>query len=247
MIKRMRPGKMLKVRDSNMASSKNSKGGLVSIVIPTLNEEENIGSLLKEVENQLSSRDHEIIVVDGHSSDRTVQIAKRLGARILYDDFGKGSALIKGLGSARGGVLVSMDADLSNEPKELRLLIDAIDIGYDLCMGSRFLVGGGSEDIPLIRVLGNKFFVTLVNLIFHANYTDMCYGYRSFRKGVPQRLGLREKGFGIETEININAIKKGFRVVEVPSTEKRRAAGEGKLRTFRDGWVILSTILRNVF
>jgi hypothetical protein len=64
---------------------------------------------------------------------------------------------------------------------------------------------------------------------------------------VPQRLGLQEKGFGIETEINIKAIKKGLKVVEVPSSEKRRAAGEGKLRTFRDGWAILSTIIKNIF
>ena len=181
------------------------------------------------------------------SKDRTAAIARSMGARVIYDNVGKGAALIKGLKAAHGDVLIAMDADLSHEPKELKLLIDAIDIGYDICTGSRFIIGGGSEDIPLVRVFGNKFFVFLVNLIFRANYTDMCYGYRSFRKGVPQRLNLREKGFGIETEINIKAIKKHFKVVEVPSTEKRRAAGDGKLRTFRDGWVILNTIMKNVF
>jgi hypothetical protein len=138
-----------------------------------------------------------------------------------------------------------MDADLSNEPKELVLLIDAIDIGYDLCTGSRFLIGGGSEDIPPLRVLGNKFFVFLVNVLFHANYTDMCYGYRSFRRGVIERLDLKETGFGIETEINIKAVKRGMKVIEIPSTEKKRAFGEGKLRTFDDGYVILKTILDN--
>ncbi len=221
---------------------------LISIIIPTFREEKNIAKVLQGVKKQLSGRRSEIIVVDDvRGKDKTAEIAKRMGARVLYDNVGKGAALIKGLKAAKGDVLVAMDADLSNEPKELALLIDAIDIGYDICTGSRFIIGGGSEDIPPFRVFGNKFFVFLVNVLFHANYTDMCYGYRSFRKGVPARLGLSEKGFGIETEINIKAIKNGFRVIEVPSTEKKRAAGEGKLRTFSDGWVILSTILKNIF
>jgi glycosyltransferase involved in cell wall biosynthesis len=227
------------------ASEKRANGKLVSVVIPTLDEEKNIGKVIRGVRSQLAGYDYEIIVVDGHSGDGTADAARRAGARVIYDDRGKGSALMKGLGAARGGILVSMDADLSNEPKELRLLIDAIDIGYDLCTGSRFLTGGGSEDIPPLRVFGNKFFVALVNLLFHANYTDMCYGYRSFRKSAFERLGLQETGFGIETEINIKAVKKHLRVMEIPSTEKKRAAGEGKLSTFGDGFVILRTILKN--
>lgn len=220
---------------------------LISVVIPTFREEKNIAKVIKGVKHQLRDYNNEIIVVDDvRSKDKTAQIARSLGARVMYDNVGKGSALMKGLRSAKGDVLISMDADLSNEPKELRLLIDAIEIGYDICTGSRFIIGGGSEDIPPLRVFGNKFFVFLVNLLFRANYTDMCYGYRSFRRGVLERLDLKDKGFGIEAEINIKAIKKHFKIVEVPSTEKRRAAGEGKLRTFRDGWVILSTILRNI-
>jgi glycosyltransferase involved in cell wall biosynthesis len=165
---------------------------------------------------------------------------------VITENTGKGAALVKGLKAAKGDVLISMDADLSNKPNELVLLIDAINIGYDICMGSRFLTGGGSEDIPMIRRLGNEFFVFLVNAIFHAHYTDMCYGYRSFRKGVLNKLDLKEVGFGIETEININAIKKHLKVIEIPSMEKKRAGGEAKLHTFRDGWVIFNTILKNV-
>jgi glycosyltransferase involved in cell wall biosynthesis len=222
------------------------KNEFISVVIPTFREESNIAKVLRGVKKQLNNYNYEIIVVDDvRGKDRTASIAKEMGARVLYDNVGKGAALIKGLRNAKGDVIIAMDADLSHEPKELRLLIDAIEIGYDICTGSRFIIGGGSEDIPMLRVLGNKLFVFLVNVLFGANYTDMCYGYRSFRKGVPQKLGLSEKGFGIETEINIKAIKKHMRIVEVPSTEKRRAAGEGKLKTFSDGWVILSTIVKN--
>ena len=218
---------------------------LVSIVIPTLNEEKNIAEVIKGIRRNLFSKRYEILVVDGYSDDSTVQIARRLGARIVYDKKGKGSALRKGFASAKGSIIVSMDADLSNEPKELNLLVDSIRIGYDVCMGSRFMVGGGSEDISGIRMAGNKFFVSLVNLLFGSRYSDMCYGYRSFRKSIIRKLALQEDGFGIETEINIRAVKAGLRVIEIPSTEKKREAGEAKLRTFHDGYIILRTILRN--
>lgn len=218
----------------------------VSVVIPTLNEEANIAGVIKNVRHMLSGYDHEIIVVDSDSTDRTVEIARRMGARVINGPKGKGASLIRGLDQARGKILISMDADFSNEPLELKLLIAGIETGYDVCMGSRFLVGGGSEDMPLLRRFGNKMFVILVDTLFHAKYSDLCYGYRSFRRGTLQKLGLREKGFGIETEISIKAKKKGLRIIEVPSLEKKRAAGEGKLSSFRDGLVILRTIFRNL-
>ncbi|MEM0147150.1 MAG: glycosyltransferase family 2 protein [Candidatus Micrarchaeaceae archaeon] len=222
----------------------------VSVVIPTFNESENIHQAINGVKHEFQEmglRNYEIIVVDKYSPDGTAEIAKRLGAKIVYCRQGKGAALVKGLRLARGDILVSMDADLSNEPKELRLLIDAIDIGYDVCLGSRFITGGGSEDMPVIRVLGNKFFVMLVNVLFHAHYTDMCYGYRSFSKHAFRKLNLDEKGFGIETEMNIKIAKAKLKATEVPSYEKKRAHGAAKLNTLRDGYIILSTILRNLF
>ncbi len=222
------------------------KAPYVSVVIPTLNEERNVGRMLRQVKPMLKGYAHEIIVVDGHSGDDTVRIARAMGARILYDDFGKGSALIMGIKAAKGRVIVSMDADLSNRAGELRLLIAGIETGYDICMGSRFLTGGGSDDMPLIRRLGNGFFVSVVNLLYGSRYTDLCYGYRSFARGVLGRLDLREKGFGIETEISIKAVKRHLKVLEVPSYEKKRGSGEGKLMTLRDGWVILKTILGNI-
>jgi glycosyltransferase involved in cell wall biosynthesis len=222
------------------------KGKRVSIVIPTLDEGKNIAKVIKGVNEVLEGIDHEILIVDGMSTDSTVSIAKRLGARVIFDSVGKGHALREGLAKAHGDILVSMDADLSNEPKELRLLIDSIDIGYDICMGSRFITGGGTEDMPAIRKFGNKLFVTLVNLIFGSHYSDMCYGYRSFRKSAFKKLDLKENGFGIETEININAAKKRLKVIEIPSNEKKRVAGEAKLRTFKDGATILKTIIKNV-
>jgi glycosyltransferase involved in cell wall biosynthesis len=218
----------------------------ISIVIPTLNEGETVGRVITEVQRILAGKNYEILVIDGNSSDGTADKAERMGAKVIYENTGKGNALIKGLAEARGEVIVSMDADLSNEPKELNLLIDSIESGYDLCMGSRFMAGGGTEDMPLVRRMGNRAFVCMVNFLFGSNYSDMCYGYRSFKRNIVARLRLKETGFGIETEINIKAAKLKLRVMEIPSNEKPRNAGEPKLRTFKDGYVILATILRNI-
>ena len=223
----------------------------ISIIIPTLNEEENLSTLIKSINyiflKTKSNLSHEIIVVDGYSKDKTVDIAKQNGAEVIYDNKGKGSALRKGFQKARGEILISMDADLSNDPKELTLIIDSIKMGYDICMGSRFITGGGTEDMPYFRKLGNRFFVFLVNIFFNSNYSDLCYGYRGFRKDVIKKLMLKEDRFAIETEININAAKKHLKVIEIPSFEKKRDKGTGKLRTFSDGYNILKTILKNKF
>ncbi|MCL5112154.1 MAG: glycosyltransferase family 2 protein [Candidatus Marsarchaeota archaeon] len=226
--------------------NKRSAAPYVSIIIPTWNEKDNIGKVIKGVKQELSGYSYEILVVDRYSSDGTIQIAKSLGAKVLYDSKGKGSALIKGFNAARGKIIISMDADLSNRPAELKLLITGIETGYDVCMGSRYLTGGGSDDMPIYRRLANKGFVTLVNLLYGSRYSDMCYGYRSFSKNSFRKLKLREKGFGIETEINIRARKARLRVLEVPSMEKKRATGSGKLRTWQDGYIILKTILKNM-
>ncbi len=224
---------------------KMSNGIYVSIVIPTLNEADAIAETIEGVKKVMRGYSYEIIIVDS-STDETPKIAKRHGARVLRYKGGKGGALIFGFKKAKGKIIISMDADLSNRPKELKLLIAGIEAGYDVCTGSRFLVGGGSEDMPLIRKFGNKMFVHLVNLLFGSHYTDMCYGYRSFSRQALRELHLKEYGFGIETEMNIKAQKAHLRILEVPSFEKRRASGSGKLKTFRDGYVILSTILRNI-
>ncbi len=217
------------------------KRPIVSIVIPTLNEEKNLSIVLESL-----PKDAEVIVVDGHSTDKTVEIAKKFGAKVLYDDVGKGSALRKGMRVAKNEIIITMDADCSHKGSEIGLLIEGVNSGFDICMGSRFIQGGGTDDMPWYRKLGNKFFVKLVNLIWGMDYSDLCYGYRSFRRGCIDKLDLKSDGFGIETEISIKAAKAGLNVLEVPSFEKARMHGKGNLRTFSDGFKILKTILKEV-
>tara|TARA_Y100000310_G_scaffold267551_1_gene279589 strand:+ start:640 stop:1305 length:666 start_codon:yes stop_codon:yes gene_type:complete len=215
----------------------------ISVVIPTLNEEKNLPHVLDTMPQYIS----EIIVVDGRSKDKTVRIAKQYNTKILYDKEGKGSALIKGLKAAKGDIVIMMDADCSHRTEELGLLIEGIKGGYDTCMGSRFIQGGGTADMPLLRKLGNKSFVFLVNLFWKMNYSDLCYGYRSFNRNAIKKLNLESKEFAIETEISIKAAKKKLKVLEIPSFEKKRKSGKGKLKTFKHGREISKRIITELF
>jgi glycosyltransferase involved in cell wall biosynthesis len=220
----------------------------ISFVIPTLNEEGNIAGLLSGVRKEARrlGADYEMIVVDGHSSDRTADLARRNGARVIYDSLGKGSALRAGFKEARGDVIVSIDADLSHHPKEIGMLVDAVGAGYDIAMGSRFMQGGGTADMEWYRMAGNRAFVWLTNALYGSRYSDLCYGYRAIRKSSVRKMRLTTNGFGIEAEISAEAVKRGLRTVEVPSFEKKRNSGAGKLKTFRDGVDILKIIVRKL-
>lgn len=221
---------------------------MITIIIPTWNEEKNLSIVLKEIKKFFDTRKetYEIIVVDKYSEDKTTEIAKKFGCKIIFEKGGKGKAIIKGMKHAKGEIIITMDADVSHRPIELGLLIEGIKAGYDIVMGSRFIQGGGTEDMPWYRRLGNRFFVFFVNIIWKMKYSDLCYGYRAFNKKIINKMKLTQEGFGIETEISIKAAKLKLNVLEVPSFEKKRKYGKGKLRTFRDGIIILKTILREI-
>jgi len=218
----------------------------VSIVIPTLNEAKNIKWIIPAIRKVMRGYHYEIIVVDGRSEDGTARVARSLGCRVISGDLKKGEALLKGFAESNGRVLIAMDADQSHRPKELRLLIAGIEAGYDMCAGSRFITGGGSEDITPFRMFGNKMFVALVNLLYGSHYTDIAYGYNAFTRRTIRRLRLTEPGFGIETDMHTKAAKYRLKVIEIPSFEKKRKSGTGKLRSFSDGLLILRIMLKNL-
>ena len=147
---------------------------------------------------------------------------------------------------ASGEIILMIDADGSMRPEEIPLFINEIYSGADVVKGSRFMDGGGSEDITLIRTIGNTFFTKLVNLIWRTNFTDLCYGYMAFKKEKIKELfpKLKSEGFSIETEIVIKSIKLGYKIVEVPSLELKRRYGLSKLNWIVDGAKILYQIFK---
>jgi glycosyltransferase involved in cell wall biosynthesis len=214
----------------------------VSVIIPTLNEAQNLPHVLPRMPRGI----HEVILVDGMSSDGTVEVARSLlpSIRVIIEPRpGKGAALCAGFRAAEGDIIVMLDADGSTDPTEIPRFVDALLGGADFAKGSRFLPDGGSTDISRLRAFGNRGFVVLVRLLFGGRYTDLCYGYNAFWTSMLPTLALDGQGFEIETLMNIRALRDGLRVAEVPSFERSRIYGVSNLRTFRDGWRVLRTIL----
>jgi len=227
---------------------KKVKNSDVTVIIPAFNEGRNIADVIHEL-HQMGCRN--ILIIDGNSRDRTVEVAKDLGVNVLLQNGrGKGAALRQAFNhdGIDGEVIVMMDADGSMTAKEIPLFLEAIESGADLVKGSRFMRGGYSEDMNFIRRVGNQFFVSLVNLFWSADYTDLCYGFVALRKDAIKKLNgnLKSTNFEIETEMFIKARKLGLNVVEVPSFEFRRRHGKSNLHVIRDGFRILKTILNEL-
>lgn len=157
---------------------------------------------------------------------------------------GKGAALRAGFAAATGDIIVMMDADGSTEPEEIGMFVRYLRDGADFVKGSRFMQGGGTEDISPLRSAGNGLFTLMVKTLFGGKFTDLCYGYCAFWADLVPLLELDGTGFEIETMLNIKALRIGCRIVELPSFEAKRIHGDSNLRTFPDGFRVLRTILR---
>jgi len=216
----------------------------VGVIIPTLNEEKNIKDVLLDLKNLGYSK---ILVIDGMSKDETAMIAARNGAMvILQNGKGKGNAIRQSLNNGYLGAdaVVMMDADGSMDPKEIPFLVKALNSGADIVKGSRFLKGGYSYDMSTLRQIGNRLMVVVVNLLWSAEYTDLCYGFAAFSRRAVEKMApsLKSENFEIETEIFLKALDLGLVVKEVPSTEFKRKNGKSNLNSFGDGFKILKTI-----
>jgi glycosyl transferase family 2 len=214
----------------------------VSVVVPAMNEEKNIGQVLSELPDDL----HEVILVDGNSEDRTIETARTAypGIRVLVQNGrGKGDALRTGFAAVTGNLVVMLDADGSAKPSEIARFVEALEAGADFAKGSRFLEGGGSTDLTRLRSLGNACLSGAANLLHGTHFTDLCYGYNAFWARCLPFISLDVPGFEVETLINLRIAAAGMKITEVPSYEEDRISGQSNLKTFRDGFRVLGTIL----
>ena len=218
----------------------------VSVVIPAKNEARN----LEHVFGTIPVWVDEIVLVDGHSVDDTVEVARQLYPEVNVVrqlGRGKGDALQVGFASAKGEIIVMMDADGSTDGREIPRFVAALVTGADFAKGSRFASGGGTDDITFSRRAGNKILSGLVNLLFGTRYTDLCYGYNAFWAKHLSKLDLDCDGFEVETVMNVRAAKAGLLIQEIPSHEHSRLHGVSNLRIGRDGIRIAKSILREHF
>lgn len=226
----------------------------VSVVVPAKNEAANILEILPYL-----GEFHEVIVVVSANEHESADAARAAlpSAKIIYQTRrGKGNALACGFAEVTGDAVVMYDVDGSADPHEIPLFIKALTDGADLAKGSRFCPGGGSQDITPVRSLGNKGLNILASLLTRTRFTDLCYGYNAFWKDQLYMLDLpdtevanpemmRGDGFEIEALIIGRFALSGAAITEVPSFEFERYHGRTNLKTFRDGFRVLLTILQD--
>ncbi len=214
----------------------------VSLVIPAHNEGRNIPWVFEQIPRCVD----EVILVDGSSSDATLAIAEHClptVRSVQQSGPGKGNALRTGFAAATGEYIVMMDADGSMWPGEIPHYLHFLDNGYDFVKGSRCIAGGGSLDFTRVRALGNRALLLVVNRLYHAMLTDLCYGFCAFRRSFLDELDLRSSGFEIEAEMVAHALRSGLRLAEVPSLELPRRSGRSHLHAVSDGRRVLRTLL----
>jgi glycosyltransferase involved in cell wall biosynthesis len=214
----------------------------VSVVIPAMNEAQNLPYVFGTLPDWI----HEVVLVDGNSTDDTVTVARNLWPEVkvvTQSGKGKGDALISGFAACTGDIIVMVDADGSADGQEIVSYVSALVSGADFAKGSRFANGGGTDDMTFVRRLGNRILCATVNAKFGARYTDLCYGYNAFWRHCLDAITLDCTGFEVETLMNIRVVKAGLRVQEIPSHEYDRIHGVSNLSALRDGLRVLKVIL----
>lgn len=220
----------------------------VSIIICSKNEALTIGEVIKKVRRY----SQEVLVIDGRSKDKSRQIAKKMGGQVFLDNGqGKGAAIRLGIKKAKKDILVFIDADGSHEPKDIPELIKPIrEDRADLVIASRGR--GGSDELhgdfeKLFRLIGSTVITLVINQRFSVQITDSQNGFRAIKKEAARNLNLRENITTIEQEMIIEALKKGYRIREIPSHEYARKKGKSHINLLTMGPRYIWCLVKNIF
>ena len=197
----------------------------VSVVVPAMNEEKNIGQVLSRTARGPARGDPRRRQLEGqHRRGRprrptpSIRVTTQSGR-------GKGDAFRTGFAAVTGNLVVMLDADGSADPAEIPRFVAALEAGADFAKGSRFMEGGGSADITRLRSLGNTVLSGTANVLHGTHFTDLCYGYNAFWARCLPFISLDVPGFEVETLINLRMASAGMKITEVPSYEKERISG----------------------
>ncbi len=222
------------------------------VIIPAYNEEESIGKVIEDIPKDLVS---EIIVVNNNSTDDTENVALNSGATVLFEQFkGYGAACLKGIDYLKDkhpDTIVFLDGDYSDYPEELSELIRLIDKeNYDFVLGSRVLGESEKGSLPLQSRFGSLIAGTLINLFWKFKYTDLG-PFRAIKYNKLIQLDMKDKWFGWTVEMQIKAVKKKFRIIEIPVRYRKRI-GKSKVTgtikgTLMASIIIMKTILTQAF
>ena len=217
----------------------------ICVAIPTLNEENTIYEVVRGFSELADHFPLSVLVVDGHSSDNTLKLARKAGASVIVQRRrGKGAAMIEAVNKTKNDIYVFIDGDGTYLPSEFELIINSVlDGKADMVIGSRFKGKIEKGSIAPINILGNKFFNLITWLVFNVHISDIFSGYRAVKKEVLEKINLRSCHFEVEVEMTVKTIASGFKILEVPITYLRRRGNSTKLRPFKDGLCIFKTFL----
>ncbi|MEM2280860.1 MAG: glycosyltransferase family 2 protein [Candidatus Bathyarchaeia archaeon] len=224
-----------------------TKLSMVSIVIPTLNEAGTIGHTIETIRKEVKYP-HEIIVVDGNSTDETQTIVKKSNycKLIIEPERGYGTALKTGIKHAKGDVVVMVDGDGTYELKDVNLLVDSlIKENAELCLGAR-MNGLCRKSMDVTNYVGNRIITFVFNLLYRQKLTDSQSGFRAIKRSALEKIKLSEKDMAFATEMLVKFARKGFKIIEVSTTYKPRIYGKSKLRRIKAGLEIFKVLVRGI-
>nr|WP_319375415.1 S-layer glycoprotein N-glycosyltransferase AglJ [uncultured Methanoregula sp.] len=213
----------------------------VCILIPTLNEGPTIGGVVREFK---SLGYNHILVIDGKSTDNTVKNAREAGANVrTQSGKGKGNAIIEAFEVIEEQYILMLDGDGTYSAKDAEKMLTPLFLGFDQVIGDR-LINAEEGSFSRLNLFGNHMLNLLFKVAHSRDLHDILSGYRAFTKLAIHQMHLTEKGFEIETEISVESVRNGQRVMVVPIRYLRRPGTATKLSPFHDGIKIVSTIYR---
>jgi glycosyltransferase involved in cell wall biosynthesis len=220
---------------------------LLSVIIPVYNEELTVGNVIDRVKlaMQKIGLQYEIIVVDDHSYDKSLEVVQKHKAKLytLKEHLGKGYALRAGFAQAKGDIIVTIDSDGSHRPEELaRVLSPVLKGKADLVIGSRYL---NQKNVAArkLNAFGVRIFNFLIQLLTGTAVTDSQSGYRALKRQILNKQKLKSGGYEIESEMLVKTAKEDFRVAEVPISFEQRTYGHSGVDPMVDGSKILFSIV----
>lgn len=209
---------------------------MITILLPAYNEEEVIEKSLNTLQDNINiKKNYEILVINDGSTDKTLEILNQLSKKIKNlrvitheRNKGLGAAISTGIQNAKGEIIIELDADMTHPLNVLPLMIEKIEEGYDVCIGSRYIKNGGMKNVPLWRVILSRIANKVMSIMYFTSITDLTSGYRAYKTEKIKKIKIEQNGFPIQLEISVKMVKNKANITEVPILLVNRYIGSSK-------------------